>query len=240
MMKKLLISLATLFTLTAVAQETKMIKDANAVARNLNGSFTAIDVSGGIEIYLSQGSEESLAVSASDQKYMDRFKTEVVNGTLKIWFDNNNYHYKSERGKKLKAYVSFRSISKLNVSSGAEATVYGSITSDELSLDVSSGASLHGGMNVKNMTADISSGASVKITGKSDKIKANLSSGAEFKGYDFAVDYCDAKASSGANMHITINKELSAKAGSGADIRYKGAGLIRDIKVSGGGAVKKS
>ena len=237
-MKKLLLFLVTFISLSAFAQETKVINDANATVRTLNAGFTAISVSSGIDLYITQGSQESLAVSASDQKHLDRLKTEVVNGTLKIYYDNKGITWKSDN-RKLKAYVSFKTLEKLNVSAGSEVTVNGSIHAENLDLNVSSGSEFNGMIHAKTLLADVSSGAGVKITGKADKLKIDVSSGAEFKGYDFAVDFCEAIASSGASVHVTINKELNAKASSGADIRYKGTALTRDIKISGGGAVKK-
>lgn len=237
-MKKLLLSLVTFLSLSVFAQDTKVVNDANATVRNLGGSFTAISVSSGIDLYLSQGNEESLAVSASDQKHLDRLKTEVVNGTLKIYYDNKGVTWNSGN-RKLKAYVSFKTLEKLNASAGSEVTVNGTIQAENFKLDVSSGSGFKGAINAKELSADVSSGAGITISGKADKLTVEVSSGAEFKGYDFAVDYCDASASSGASLHVTINKELSATASSGADIRYKGTALIRDIKISGGGAVKK-
>lgn len=238
-MKKLLLILVSIISLSAFAQETKTINDANATARKLSGSFTAIKVSSGIDLYLTQGNEESIAVSASDEKYLERLKTEVVNGTLKIYYDNNGVTWKSSEKRKLKAYVSFKALESLNASSGSTVSVSGSIQSDKLDMDVSSGAEFTGAIHVKELNADVSSGAGIKVTGDAGKLKVDVSSGADFKGYDFAVDYCNASASSGAAVHITINKELSAKASSGGDIKYKGEGLIRDIKTSSGGAVKK-
>ncbi|MBK6381087.1 MAG: DUF2807 domain-containing protein [Chitinophagaceae bacterium] len=238
-MKKLLCSLITILSLTAFAQDTKVINDANATTRSLSGSFTAIAVSSGIDLYLSQGNEESLAVSASDQKHLDRLKTEVVNGTLKIYYDNKGVTWKSDGKANLKAYVSFKALQKLNVSAGSDVKVDGSINAADFNLDVSSGAVFKGAITAKTLTVDVSSGASISISGKSDKLKIDVSSGADFKGYDLVTDYCDASASSGAGVHVTINKELNAKASSGGDIHYKGTALIRDIKTSGGGSVKK-
>ena len=238
-MKKLLCSLITVLALTAFAQDTKVINDANITTRSLSGSFTAISVSSGIDLYLSQGNAASLAVSASDQKHLDRFKTEIVNGTLKIYYDNKGVTWKSDGKAKLKAYVSFKTLQKLQVSAGSDAIVNGSMNADDFNLDVSSGADFKGAITAKILTVDVSSGASINISGKSDKLKVAVSSGADFKGYDLVTDYCDASASSGAGVHVTINKELNAKASSGGDIHYKGTALIRDIKTSGGGSVKK-
>jgi hypothetical protein len=238
-MKKLFLSIISLFSLVAFAQNDKVIADANAVVRTLNGSFNSISVSSGIDLYLTQGNEESAAVSAADAKQIDMIKTEIVNGTLKIYFDNKGVTWKSDH-KRLKAYVSFKALEKLDVSSGSDVKVTGAINSDKLKLDVSSGSEFNGTINAKELMADVSSGATIKISGMADKLTIQASSGSDFKGYDFVTDYCMAKASSGSGIHVTINKELSAKASSGGDIVYKGTALIRDIKTSSGGAVKKA
>ncbi len=238
-MKKLLVSLVAFISLTVFAQETRLMNDANAITRSLNGSFTGIAVSSGVELYITQGNEEAIAVSASEQKHLDRLKTEVVNGTLKIYYDNKGVTWKSNGKSKLKAYVSFKTLEKLNVSAGSEVTVNGTVKSDKLRMDVSSGADFTGAINVTELNAVMSSGAGIKVTGTAGKLIVDASSGADFKGYDFAVDFCDASASSGADIHVTINKELNAKASSGGGIQYKGTALIRDIKTGSGGSVKK-
>jgi Putative auto-transporter adhesin, head GIN domain len=238
-MKKLLFLIVSMISLSAFAQETKVINDANAVTRTVSGSFTGISVSSGIDLYLTQGNEESIAVSASEQKHLDRLITEVVNGTLKIYYDNKGASWKSGN-RKLKAYVSFKTLEKLNILAGSDVSVNGSIKADKLDMHVSSGAEFTGAINAKELVADLNSGAGMKVTGSADKFKIDVSSGGNFNGYDFAVDYCDADVSSGGTVHITINKELVAKASSGGDIHYKGTGLIRDINTSSGGAVKKS
>jgi len=83
-MKKIFsLILFTSFIIAASAQKT--INDANAEKRNVSG-FHAIEVSGGIDLYLSQG-DEAVAVSASKDEYRAKIKTEVKDGVLKIWFD---------------------------------------------------------------------------------------------------------------------------------------------------------
>ena len=239
-MKKLFLSLATLFSVAAFAQDTKVISDANATRRTLNGSFTAISVSSGIDLYITQGTEESVAVSASDEKYMARFKTEVVNGTLKIYYDNNGVTWTAHENRKLKAYVSFKTLEKLNGSAGADVTVKGNMTVGNLDMKFTSGSEFNGELNAKEVTVEQNSGSEINISGKAEKLAIDVSSGSAFKGYGLTVDFCDAKASSGADVNITINKELSAKANSGGGIRYKGAGLIRDISINSGGMVKRA
>ena len=53
-MKKIFLSLVTLISLQLFAQDV-VINDANAEKRTLSASFNAIQVSDGIELYLTQG-----------------------------------------------------------------------------------------------------------------------------------------------------------------------------------------
>lgn len=238
-MKKLFLAVLIFAGLSAAAQE-KTINDPGAQKRTLNGSFTAISVSDGVDLYLTQGSEESIAVSASEEKYMERFKTEVVNGTLKIYYDYKGINWAANDKRKLKAYVSFKTLEKLHASGGADVDVQGNVNVSGLEMKFTSGASFEGKLAAKDLTVEQNSGSSVSISGSAANIKVDVSSGAVFKGFDLTVDYCDAKASSGGGVRITINKELNAKANSGGGIKYKGGAVIKELDVNSGGSVKKA
>ena len=238
-MKKLFLSLITLVTVAAFAQEKTVVADANAQQRTITGSFTGIDVSSGVDLYLTQGNEESVAVSASDEKYMERFKTVVENGTLKIYFDTKGINWASNDKRKLRAYVSFKTLEKLHASGGADVKLQGDLDVADMDIKFTSGSSFHGKIKAKALTVEQNSGSSINISGNAEKIKVDVSSGAIFKSYDLTVDYCDAKASSGGSVRVTINKELSAKANSGGGVKYKGDAVIKEINVNSGGSVKK-
>ena len=235
----LLIFAGLLYSAKTMAQEV-VINDANAEKRTLSASFSAIKVSTGIELYLSQGDEESIAVSASDPKYMERFKTEVENGTLKIYYDNKGMVWNGNEKRRLKAYVSFKTLQRLDGSSGAEVQVKGKLQMPTLSIDFSSGAEFTGEVNCDELSTEQSSGAQVTITGAAKKLTVEVSSGALFKGFELATDFCDARAGSGGGIRIQVNIELNAKASSGGGIKYTGSGVIKDLNVNSGGSVKRS
>jgi Putative auto-transporter adhesin, head GIN domain len=239
-MKKIFLLLITAVSLSAAAQQKTIVNDANAQKRTLNSSFTGISVSDGIDLYITQGDEESIAVSASDVKYMERFKTEVDNGVLKIYYDTKGINWMSNDRKKLKAYVSFKTLDKLHGSGGADVNATSDITADNLEMKFTSGSSFNGKITAKELEVDQSSGSSINVTGSATSLKIDVSSGAIFKSFDLAVDYCNAKASSGGGVRVTINKELSAKANSGGGVRYKGEAVIKEIDVNSGGSVKKA
>ena len=239
-MKKIIISLITLISINAFGQNRIEVADANAQKRTLNAAFSAIAVSNGIDLYLTQGNEESIAVSASDEKYMERFKTVVEDGTLKIYFNNKGLSWVNTGKRKLKAYVSFKTLEKINVSSGADVILKSIVTVNKLECSLSSGAHFAGQVDIGQLIVSQNSGSEIDLSGKTDHLQVDVSSGAVFKGYDLAVDFCEAKASSGGAVRITVNKELNAKANSGGGIRYKGNAVIKDLKVDSGGLVKKA
>lgn len=238
-MKKIFLCFVTLISLSVFAQEKTVISDANAQKRVLSESFTGISVSDGVDLYLTQGGEESVAVSASDEKYLERFKTAVEDGVLKIYYDTKGIKWSANERRKLKAYVSFRALQKLHASGGADVRMQGSLDVENLDMKFTSGSAFNGKLKAKALTVDQSSGSAVNISGSADKIDVGVSSGAVFKGYDLTADYCTAKASSGGGVRITINKELSAKANSGGGVKYKGNAIIKEIDINSGGSVKK-
>jgi hypothetical protein len=238
-MKKLLLAAGMFATLSLAAQDL-VIDDANAKRRSLSGSFQSIRVSDGIELLLTQGSEESVAVSASESKYLERLKTEVSDGVLRIYYDNKSMVWNNNERRRLKAYVSFKTLNQIKASSGAEVQAKSVWKLDALQLDFSSGARFNGSLEVNELATSQGSGSEINLSGKAASLKAEASSGAVFKGYDLAAGFCEAKASSGGEVRITVNKELAAKASSGGSIRYRGDGVLRDINVSSGGSVKRS
>src|SRR5579863_7130282 len=71
----------------AFAQNPKVINDPNAQKRTASG-FHGVQIGGGIDLYLSQGADEAVAVSASSPEYRDRIVTEVQDGILHIYIDD--------------------------------------------------------------------------------------------------------------------------------------------------------
>ena len=236
-MKKLLFSLlVTGLITTASAQKT--INDANAEKRNVSG-FHAIEVGGGIDLYLSQG-EEAVAVSASKNEYRARIKTEVKGGVLKIWYEWNSNLRFDWSNHKLKAYVSFKDIDRLEGSGGSDISVDGSIKVAKLAMEVSGGSDFDGKVETSELNIQASGGSDVRISGKTDRLIIDASGGSDFKGYDLASDICNVEASGGSDVHVTVNKELSANASGGSDVYYKGTGMIRDLKTSSSSIKKVS
>lgn len=219
----------------------QQINDPNAELREAK-NFHAISVSSAFDVFISQGDEEIVAVSASEEKYKADIKVEVVNGVLKIRFEKEGKFWKGWNSEKvrLRAYIGVKNLDKLSASGACDIRVRGTLNADNLTVNLSGASDLkEGNINAKKLDADISGASAMNISGAAQELHVEASGASDFKGFDFSVDYCDAHAAGASRINITVNKELSAHASGASDVHYKGNGLIKDIKTSGASNVSK-
>jgi len=227
-MKKMLFALFSMVALLAVNAQSG---NQNAQKRQVSG-FHGVDVSGGIDLYLSNG-PESVAISASSADVRDHVVTEVVGGILQIHMERNWSHNTG----KIRAYVSISNLKKLEGSGGGDIIFENLITADDLDLQLSGGVSLKGKLNANHLVINQSGGSDVKLSGNVKNLSLDASGGGSLNGFDLVTDYASIHASGGSETELTVNKELRAVVSGGGDITYKGAASVKEIKSSGGGSV---
>jgi hypothetical protein len=236
-MKKHFLLLALLATLITGIQAQKNIHDANAVVRNVS-AFHGIQISSGIDLYISQSGSEALAVSAASIDYRDKIVTEVENGILKIYYGEKGDWGISWGNRKMKAYVSVKDLDLLSASGGSDIYIDEKVQASKLKVQLSGGSDFLGKVAIEDLMVSASGGSDVKISGTAGHLKVSISGGSDFKGADLIAEYCSVSASGGSDAFIHVNKELESHASGGSDIRYTGNPATRNSS-SGNGSVKK-
>lgn len=222
--------------LTTKAQN--LVYDANAQVRKVD-AFKGVSAGGGIIVYLSQGTEQAVAVSAEDIKYVDKIKTDVKNGVLKIYVDPGMWNNWSWGNKKIKAYVTVTELSRLEFSGGSIGKAVDPITVKDLSAECHGGSIVTGEFKGNSLNLDLSGGSIANLQGAFTNASVDASGGAILNGFDVVVESCNADASGGSIINVNVNKELSADASGGSVVNYKGAGIIKRVDTSGGSAIRK-
>ena len=236
-MKKLSILLMSLFVIAGLSAQ--QVNDPNAEVRQAK-DYHGISVSNAFDVYLSQSNEEAVAVSAAETKYKEKIKVEVKDGILYIGYDSDGKSWGGGSGnKKLKAYISFKKIDQLRVSGACDLFIAGVLKADVLSINQSGASDLKGKLDVNKLTVDLSGASDMLVSGTVSQLSVEASGASDFKGFDLITEICDVRASGASDIKITVNKELSAHASGASDVRYKGNGVIRDIKSSGSSSVSK-
>jgi hypothetical protein len=236
-MQKFALFLVSFILINGIWAQKAIINDPNAVVRNVKG-FHAIKVSNAIDLFLSQGDEEAVAVSSNDTKYRDRIRTEVENGVLKIWLDREGWSW-DHGNKKLKAYVSCKTLDKLEASGASNILVNGVISGDRMELHLSGASDFKGSVKFNGFSIDQSGASDITINGSVGDLQIDASGASDTKGFDLITDNCNAHVSGASDIKITVNKELNVHASGASSISYKGSAVIRDLKSSGASGISK-
>lgn len=195
--------------------------------------FDQIEVSRGMNVYVTQGSPAKLVVVA-DNNLHEIIETRVEGHTLKI-FATENIRWAREK----KVLVTVEKLTGLETSSGANAWSQNQITTESLDVSSSSGSNLTMDVNAKYLKAGCSSGANINLSGMAKEAELKASSGANLIGNDLKTDECKMKASSGANVSAIVNERLEAHASSGGNVVYSGEPKTTEVNTSSGGNIRK-
>jgi len=202
--------------------------------RNVS-NFKGVDVSAGIDLYITMGETESVKIVADDD-IIDRIITEVKDGVLRIYVKQNGW-FNWSGNETRKAYVTIKELNRIEASSGSEVKSENTLKGEDLKIRVSSGAGVNVDVYYKNLDVDTSSGSDAKVTGKVKNLKVNSSSGSDINAGELESLICNASASSGSDITVKVTEELYANASSGADVKYYGNPSVKDIDESSGGDV---
>jgi hypothetical protein len=122
-------------------------------------------VSDGIDLRLRQGNVASIAVSSSRPECRDKIFIGVVDGVLKIYYDDEK-GIKWGKNRHLTVYVTCESFDALTTSSGANVNISGLLTRNSLKLTASYGSDIVGALKFIKLDAAASAGSEITLSGK--------------------------------------------------------------------------
>ncbi|HAI84123.1 MAG TPA: hypothetical protein DCL43_10665 [Chitinophagaceae bacterium] len=234
--------IAFLLALTATAMtpllaQENVVIDGNAQAREV-GNFTGIEVHSGIVAYISQGTQNAVAVSAADNDAIARIITEVKNGVLIVRVDRGSWNGWNWRNKKLKAFITIANVNSIALSGGSIAKVSGTLQTADLKLSASGGSILNVKLKTTNLKVDLSGGSIANVDGTTVNFSVEASGGSICKGYDLESASAKVEASGGSIINLHVTKDLKADASGGSIVHYKGAPANKNTEGSGGSIIK--
>ena len=205
--------------------------------------FHAINVGTGIELTITAGHSQQVAVSALTTSLRDHVLITVSSGVLNIHYDDPDERELERTNKKLarldkqlRVAITADQLTALAATSGARVTANGAYAAPDFQLDFSSGATLKGDINVGVLVVRQNGGSEVALSGQAPRCDVRLTSGSTFKGAALQTNRSQVEATSGSNATLAVREVLLAEANSGASIRYIGSPALTK-NVSSGGTV---
>lgn len=216
-----------------------LVYDENAELRNV-GEFTAIEVSGTVSLHLSQGSVTGIAVSAGEEKYNQKIKTEVKDGVLMISVDGGVWNTFSLANRQLKAYVSVVDLNRLEITGASYVTINGALKTQNLKIDMYGASEIKGNLDAQQLNVSISGSSVAKLSGSAKNGVLEVSGASKIGSYGLAFDRLNITSSGASSVRVTVNEELTAEASGGSTIRYKGQVKNSRINSGSGASIKPS
>ncbi len=232
------IGILILLAVLGISTSIKAGNNDETEVRNVN-NFNAIDVSTGIDLYISMGSSEGLKVVANED-IIDQLITEVKGNVLRIYMkQDNKWFNRKKTNQTKKVYVTVKELNAIEASSGSDVESENTLKGEQIDIEASSGSDVVLDLIYKEVKLSTSSGSDAKLSGKAKRFEAQASSGSDISAKNLEAKYCRVRVSSGSDAYVNVTEKLYAKATSGGDVYYTGNPGLKEIKESSGGDVKE-
>jgi hypothetical protein len=200
--------------------------------------FNGIKVSTGINLYLKQGNDHSVAVEA-DEQYINNIITDTKGGVLNVYFTYEGTFKRKKKFSKINVYVTVEELEIIETSSGADVFCENCLKIDKLTVKSSSGSDASINIDCRELSLYASSCSDIKAKGSAISLIAKASSGSDINARELEAVFANLTASSGSDIVAKVSTEIEAYASSGGDIVYYGNAIPRIIRHSSGGEVTK-
>lgn len=191
------------------------------------GSFDAISVKSGLDVYIHQGNEEKIEIK-TDANLIPHITTEVDGGNLVISTDK-----KISWNNKSRIDVWTKNLTKVSASGGSDVYSVGTINASKLGVHANGGADIKMSIQVDHLECHANGGADADLSGSANMMEVHVSGGADLKAYDLNASRCEVHASGGSDAYVQVSDEISINASGGSDIHYRGKAKVISQKVSG-------
>jgi hypothetical protein len=206
--------------------------------RHLSG-FHAVSLAGSFDVYITQGTTESVKVEAPDD-LIDRIITEVDGGVLKIHEKEKNWHWNDSWGhKKIAIYVVAKDLNAIGVAGSGDIYFKEGITTNSLKLNVTGSGDMLGKVNVKTLESSISGSGDMKLSGRADNSTVTVVGSGDFTAPNMATVNTTVRVTGSGDARVNASDKIEASVAGSGDVHYTGGAKSVSSSKSGSGEVTR-
>lgn len=204
-------------------------------SRDIKG-FSSVDVSGAMDVYVTQDSVTSVKVEA-DENLLQYIVTENDNGTLNIYFE----HGVNLRPKKaIRVYVSNPVYREFEAAGACNYFGETRISSAEnIRIHVSGACDATMEVKAPKVKVDLSGAGTISLRGETKDFEVDGSGSTTIKCFDLMAENVNVDISGAGSAQVFASVKLDVDLSGAADVKYRGNPTINQ-SVSGAGSVKKA
>lgn len=204
--------------------------------RHLSG-FSSIEASGSFDVFITQGSAESVKVEAEHDD-LDKIVTEVKNGVLHI--DNKrsvggmNWDWGN---KKRIVRVVVRNLNAVNVNGSGDVAFNEGLRTQSFAMMVRGSGDVEGRIEAENLEFGLSGSGDVSVSGRANNLNVKVSGSGDFDARKLQTVNAAVKLSGSGDAVVNASQRVDAKLSGSGDIRYTGTAKQISTSKSGSGDI---
>lgn len=202
--------------------ETRSVSDFHAVALELSAE---VEVSVAETYFVEVRAQENL---------LPILKTEVDNGTLKIYF-SENVSYSED----LKIRISAPAFDALSIGGSGTIRVLTPLQSEKMNLAIAGSGDIYLSQgDFGDLSTSIAGSGGIELGGRTNHMKSEIAGSGDVKAKSMTTNELDVSISGSGSVTCDVVQTLDARISGSGDVFYSGSPSV-DTDVSGSGKVKK-
>jgi hypothetical protein len=189
--------------------------------------FSRLVVSDGIDIYLTQSTEESLRLEVEGLELAD-IVSEVSGETLTLrnsrgrgWFDGDE--------REATVYLNFVQLSSIEASGGSDIESRNDLNLETLKIDASGGSDIDIAVSTEGLALTVSGGSDAEVRGETEAFTIAASGGSDISAEAFQAEQVTATVAGGSDAIIRVSDAIVLEADGGSDVIIYGNPARRTV-----------
>ena len=204
--------------------------------RHLTG-FNAVSVAGSYDVYITQGSTESVKVDAPSD-IIDRIVTEVQGGVLKIYTkDGTNWNWSGK--KKMIVYVSIKNVNAVSLAGSGDVNFKDGLKAPSLKIKLTGSGDISGKVDVKTLESSIGGSGDITLSGRAENSSVSVVGSGDFTGQNLATTNTQVKVAGSGDAKVNAAEKIDASVVGSGDVHYTGAAKSVSSSKAGSGSVSR-
>jgi hypothetical protein len=201
----------------------------NTEDRHLSG-FTAVSVAGSFDVVITQGSSESVKVTAPSD-IISRIITEVEGGVLKIYTkSDSDWHWSNMGHKKIMIYVNIKDVNAVSLSGSGDVSFKDGLRANNFRLKLTGSGDVVGRLEVKTLEVNLAGSGDISVNGSADNSNISVAGSGDYSARDLVTNTAAVRVAGSGDVKINVSQKLDASVIGSGDIHYTGS--VKSVSTS--------
>lgn len=234
---KLIVFIVIFLILNSTLSQSQTVRGDGVVIRENRNipSFNKIQTGGVLNIFLSQGSIESIVVE-TDRNLINYVETYVKGEALII---KNKDDVEIKKKTKMNVYITLKDIKKMNIDGVGNVKCQTQLDLATLDLDNNGVGNIQLDLKCDRLKADINSVGGVTLSGRVREVSIDHNGVGNVEAFDLVANILKIHSNGVGNSEVNSEDELYIHLNGIGNVSYKGNAVLKELDIHGRGKVQK-